>query len=107
MHIMSISRSLKTEALSMYSLRLSMYIMLMPRISQKTGTRNILYLYYCDLVCIHITVAQHAYYCKKYPERETYYYCDSVCISCLSAFLDKLQKAKDILIIITTAMHSL
>ena len=78
------SRSLKTEALSMYSLRLSMYVMLMSRSLKKMELRD------------YSTAVQHAYYCKKYPEHETYYYCDSVCISCLSGFsvLDKLQKAK-------------
>ena len=43
------SRSLKTEALSMYSLRLSMYVMLMSR-SLKTTERKTLY--YCNSACI-------------------------------------------------------
>ena len=45
MHIMFMfmSRSLKTEALSMYSLRLSMYVMLMSRSLKKRNVKHIMF----------------------------------------------------------------
>ena len=64
---MFMSRSLKTEALSILLLRLIMYIMLMSRPLKNKETRNILY--YCDLayiLCLCFVLykpKRYAYYC--------------------------------------------
>ena len=103
---MFMSRSLKTKALSMYSLRLSMYIMLISRFKKKMEHET----YYISITAIYyayILLWFSMHIIVRNTRNATHYYCDSVFISCLSGFLDELQKAKDILIIITTAMHSL